>query len=277
MCTTRVGGLGVNLTGADRVVIYDPDWNPATDTQARERAWRIGQTNQVTIYRLVTSGTIEEKIYHRQIFKQFLTNKVLKDPKQRRFFKSNDLYELFTLKDEEGGITETSALFAGSGSEVNLESITKKMKEKHKHSKIKEMKPTFDTTTLLNKKKIEKMRKLAKFLSKKISNGLSDTQSTGDEAKIINPNLSPIRNAKNTERDVLVEKVKSAVHRTRKKSYASYSKEKKRNTIHTFEGKAVPHLVNKLEYKECYKLENEYKKEQDDYILGKLFSKSGNT
>jgi SNF2 family DNA or RNA helicase len=60
--TTRVGGLGVNLTGANRVIIYDPDWNPATDTQARERAWRIGQDKQVTIYRLLSAGTIEEKV-----------------------------------------------------------------------------------------------------------------------------------------------------------------------------------------------------------------------
>ncbi|NWI23693.1 ERCC6 protein, partial [Sula dactylatra] len=62
LLTTRVGGLGVNLTGADRVIIYDPDWNPSTDTQARERAWRIGQKKQVTVYRLLTAGTIEEKI-----------------------------------------------------------------------------------------------------------------------------------------------------------------------------------------------------------------------
>lgn len=47
LLTTKVGGLGVNLTGASRVVIYDPDWNPSTDTQARERAWRIGQDKQV--------------------------------------------------------------------------------------------------------------------------------------------------------------------------------------------------------------------------------------
>lgn len=67
LLTTRVGGLGVNLTGADRVVLYDPDWNPSTDLQARERAWRIGQKRPVTVYRLVTSGTIEEKIYHRQV------------------------------------------------------------------------------------------------------------------------------------------------------------------------------------------------------------------
>merc|ERR1719420_843285 len=119
--TTKVGGLGVNLTGANRVVIFDPDWNPSTDTQARERSWRIGQDKQVTIYRLMTSGTIEEKIYHRQIFKQFLVNRVLKDPKQRRFFKSNDLYELFTLTEAtEEGDTETSAIFAGTGSNIKL-------------------------------------------------------------------------------------------------------------------------------------------------------------
>ncbi len=68
LLTTRVGGLGVNLTGANRVVIFDPDWNPSTDTQARERAWRIGQTRQVTIYRLLTTGSIEEKIYHRYVY-----------------------------------------------------------------------------------------------------------------------------------------------------------------------------------------------------------------
>uniref|UniRef100_A0A8C3YVZ4 DNA excision repair protein ERCC-6 n=1 Tax=Catagonus wagneri TaxID=51154 RepID=A0A8C3YVZ4_9CETA len=119
LLTTRVGGLGVNLTGANRVIIYDPDWNPSTDTQARERAWRIGQKKQVTVYRLLTAGTIEEKIYHRQIFKQFLTNRVLKDPKQRRFFKSNDLYELFTLTSPDiSQSTETSAIFAGTGSDV---------------------------------------------------------------------------------------------------------------------------------------------------------------
>ncbi|CEL93910.1 unnamed protein product [Vitrella brassicaformis CCMP3155] len=95
--TTRVGGVGLNLIGADRVVIFDPDWNPMTDVQARERAWRIGQTREVTVYRLLSTGTLEEKIYHRQIFKHFLSQKVLDDPKQRRFFKWNDLQELFDM------------------------------------------------------------------------------------------------------------------------------------------------------------------------------------
>ena len=114
LLTTKVGGLGVNLTGANRVIIFDPDWNPSTDVQARERAWRLGQKREVTIYRLMTAGTIEEKIYHRQIFKQFLTNKILKDPKQRQTFQMKDLYDLFTLGESEEGTTETSEMFKGT-------------------------------------------------------------------------------------------------------------------------------------------------------------------
>ncbi|SMR47432.1 unnamed protein product [Zymoseptoria tritici ST99CH_3D1] len=118
LLTTKVGGLGVNLTGADRVIIYDPDWNPSTDVQARERAWRLGQKREVEIYRLMTAGTIEEKIYHRQIFKQFLTNKILRDPKQRQTFHLKDLHDLFTLGDASDGPTETGSIFKGT--EVQL-------------------------------------------------------------------------------------------------------------------------------------------------------------
>ncbi|EGO57400.1 hypothetical protein NEUTE1DRAFT_121828 [Neurospora tetrasperma FGSC 2508] len=114
LLTTKVGGLGTNLTGANRVIIFDPDWNPSTDVQARERAWRLGQKKEVTIYRLMTAGTIEEKIYHRQIFKQFLSNKVLKDPKQQTSFNLNDLHDLFSLSSYEDGKTETAELFKGS-------------------------------------------------------------------------------------------------------------------------------------------------------------------
>ncbi|CZT07637.1 hypothetical protein WAI453_005125 [Rhynchosporium graminicola] len=114
LLTTKVGGLGVNLTGANRVIIFDPDWNPSTDIQARERAWRLGQKKEVTIYRLMTAGTIEEKIYHRQIFKQFLTNKILKDPTQQANFHMKDLYDLFTLGGTEDGTTETGEMFKGT-------------------------------------------------------------------------------------------------------------------------------------------------------------------
>ncbi|RHY32506.1 hypothetical protein DYB32_002504 [Aphanomyces invadans] len=120
LLTTRAGGIGINLTGADRVVIFDPDWNPSTDMQARERAWRLGQTKPVTIYRLITSGTIEEKIYHRQLFKQYLMNKVLRDPKQKRCFNHNTLADLFILsdgseltKDENGNEMKTTGTETG--------------------------------------------------------------------------------------------------------------------------------------------------------------------
>lgn len=121
LLTTKVGGLGINLTGANRVIIYDPDWNPSTDVQARERAWRLGQKREVMIYRLMTAGTIEEKIYHRQLFKQFLTNKILKDPKQRQTFQMQDLHDLFTLGDANQGATETSELFKGTEVQFNGE------------------------------------------------------------------------------------------------------------------------------------------------------------
>uniref|UniRef100_K3X7X0 DNA excision repair protein ERCC-6 n=1 Tax=Globisporangium ultimum (strain ATCC 200006 / CBS 805.95 / DAOM BR144) TaxID=431595 RepID=K3X7X0_GLOUD len=110
LLTTRAGGIGINLIGADRVVIFDPDWNPSTDLQARERSWRLGQTKQVTIYRLITSGTIEEKIYHRQIFKQYLTTKVLHDAKRKRCFNKHSLRDLFVLGDQKDG-AETNGLF----------------------------------------------------------------------------------------------------------------------------------------------------------------------
>jgi len=65
LLTTKVGGLGLNLTGADRAIIMDPDWNPANDNQAVDRVFRIGQKRDVIVYRLVTMGGIEEKIYRR--------------------------------------------------------------------------------------------------------------------------------------------------------------------------------------------------------------------
>ena len=119
LLTTKVGGLGINLTGANRVIIFDPDWNPSTDAQARERAWRLGQKREVVIFRLMTAGTIEEKIYHRQLFKTFLTNKILKDPKQRQTFQMQDLHDLFTLGGADEHHTETSNIFRGTEVKVN--------------------------------------------------------------------------------------------------------------------------------------------------------------
>jgi SWI/SNF-related matrix-associated actin-dependent regulator of chromatin subfamily A member 5 len=69
LLSTRAGGLGINLTAADTVVIYDSDWNPQMDLQAMDRAHRIGQKNKVNVYRLITENTVEEKIIERQTIK----------------------------------------------------------------------------------------------------------------------------------------------------------------------------------------------------------------
>ena len=66
----RAGGVGLNLTGANVVIIFDPNWNPVHDLQAQDRAYRLGQVRDVKVYRLICSGTIEENIYLRQIYKQ---------------------------------------------------------------------------------------------------------------------------------------------------------------------------------------------------------------
>lgn len=70
--STRSGGFGINLVGADTVVFYDSDWNPAMDAQAQDRAHRIGQTREVHIYRLVSEGTIEENILRKSVQKRQL-------------------------------------------------------------------------------------------------------------------------------------------------------------------------------------------------------------
>lgn len=70
LLSTRAGGLGINLTTADTVIFYDSDWNPTIDSQAMDRAHRLGQTKQVTVYRMITRGTIEERIRKRALQKE---------------------------------------------------------------------------------------------------------------------------------------------------------------------------------------------------------------
>ncbi|CAE8631284.1 unnamed protein product [Polarella glacialis] len=77
ICSTRAGGVGINLTSANVVIFYDSDWNPAMDRQATDRAHRIGQTREVHIYRLISEHTIEENIWRRQLQKRQLDDAVV--------------------------------------------------------------------------------------------------------------------------------------------------------------------------------------------------------
>lgn len=79
LLSTRAGGLGINLIAADTVIFYDNDWNPTMDEQATDRAHRIGQTKPVTVYRIVTRGTVEEKIVKRAKQKQTVQSTVYGD------------------------------------------------------------------------------------------------------------------------------------------------------------------------------------------------------
>ncbi|KAL5255931.1 hypothetical protein ACHWQZ_G011223 [Mnemiopsis leidyi] len=104
LLTTQVGGVGLNLTSANRVIIYDPNWNPATDAQAVDRSYRIGQTKPVIVYRLLTSGTIEEKIYRKQVFKDSITRQATGESFDPiRYFTNQEISQLFEL-----GSTSTS-------------------------------------------------------------------------------------------------------------------------------------------------------------------------
>eukprot|EP00057_Strongylocentrotus_purpuratus_P013476 XP_011667950.1 PREDICTED: DNA excision repair protein ERCC-6 [Strongylocentrotus purpuratus] len=318
LLTTRVGGLGVNLTGANRVIIYDPDWNPSTDTQARERSWRIGQTKQVTIYRLLTAGSIEEKIYHRQIFKTFLTNRVLKDPRQRRFFKSNDLFELFTLgSSDKGRSTETSAIFAGtnsevrpnqssSGSKVTKEPMMKMGKKKgealEKAERRKKQAEVVQRELLL-KKKMEADKKKMKVEEEEddgvaAASRVGHVHSAACQGKCV---ISPKRLGDSG--GVQLGEVGSSSRHGHMSSSASSSKhlssqspsssstqvnaisssssgkkeKKKKRRDAKLDGLKIPHLAKTKAYAPRAEEEDETTKnaDEDNYVLQKLFKKSG--
>ncbi len=100
LISTKAGGTGLNLTGADTVIFYDHDWNPANDNQAQDRAHRIGQTKPVTVYRLVSRGTIEEKILERQVVKQTLADQIVgADEEGFKELTKEELISLFTLDE----------------------------------------------------------------------------------------------------------------------------------------------------------------------------------
>lgn len=95
--STRSGGVGINLVGADTVIFYDSDWNPAMDQQAQDRCHRIGQTREVHIYRLISESTIEENILKKANQKRALDDLVIQSGGYNtEFFKKLDPMELFS-------------------------------------------------------------------------------------------------------------------------------------------------------------------------------------
>uniref|UniRef100_UPI003590237B DNA repair and recombination protein RAD54B isoform X2 n=1 Tax=Myxine glutinosa TaxID=7769 RepID=UPI003590237B len=117
LLSSKAGGVGLSLVGASRLVLYDVDWNPANDIQAMARVWRDGQSKTVHIYRLLTTGTIEEKMYQRQVTKQALSGSVVDvgGETEHTRFSADELRHLFLLDTSTDCATHTMLACPCSG------------------------------------------------------------------------------------------------------------------------------------------------------------------
>lgn len=98
LISLKAGGTGLNLTGADYVIHYDPWWNPAVEDQATDRAYRIGQTKKVFVYRLITKGTVEEKIQRLKSKKRSLVDSVISvDRNIAKTLTYQDIKDIFSV------------------------------------------------------------------------------------------------------------------------------------------------------------------------------------
>lgn len=144
LLTTSVGGLGLNLTGADTVIFVEHDWNPQKDLQAMDRAHRIGQKKVVNVYRLITRGTLEEKILNLQRFKIDVASTVVNQQNAGlSTMETGEILDLFNIGDNtssaSGPLSDPSA-----GKEEDMVDVTGELKEKGKKGYLDDLQELWD-------------------------------------------------------------------------------------------------------------------------------------
>ncbi|KAL8688214.1 MAG: hypothetical protein Q9218_005820 [Villophora microphyllina] len=133
LLTTSVGGLGLNLTGADTVIFVEHDWNPQKDLQAMDRAHRIGQKKVVNVYRLITRGTLEEKILNLQRFKIDVASTVVNQQNAGlSTMETGEILDLFNIGDTSSTALPPGDTSAANGKEEDMVDVTGEVKERGK-------------------------------------------------------------------------------------------------------------------------------------------------
>eukprot|EP01006_Ploeotia_vitrea_P032035 TRINITY_DN64314_c0_g1_i1.p1 TRINITY_DN64314_c0_g1~~TRINITY_DN64314_c0_g1_i1.p1 ORF type:complete len:745 (-),score=164.56 TRINITY_DN64314_c0_g1_i1:1998-4232(-) len=152
LLSTRAGGLGINLTAADTVIIYDSDWNPQADLQAQDRCHRIGQTRPVVVYRMITANTVESKLLKRATAKLKLEHIVIEKGKfhsrdrNTKKFDAKELEEVLKLDPADASYGHGQALTDDLLKKLlNREHVMQMMEKKTKEEK-KEVKKEEDGT-----------------------------------------------------------------------------------------------------------------------------------
>ena len=159
LVSTRAGSLGVNLVGANRVVIFDASWNPCHDTQAVCRVYRYGQDKATHVYRLVTDNSLEKKIYDRQVHKEGMADRIVDELNPDAHLSSREVHSLICDEEEDPAVMSDVIGFAQYSDPVLRAVLTR--------FPAKLTKPPFAHESLLVDRKDNKLSRAEKRLAEK--------------------------------------------------------------------------------------------------------------